>query len=182
MPEVIAKFDGEYAFLSNFHPAPVTYRGVLFPSVENAYQAAKNFDNEDYVKILTTCKPNVAKRMGRNTKLSPMWEHEREPVMGDLVDQKFTIHENLGTLLIGTGNAVLIEGNHWNDCFWGECPLGNGQNKLGKMLMSTRHKISLNRFLDSLNKAILGACEKRGVSDDAAIRFLNARHTERHAS
>jgi predicted NAD-dependent protein-ADP-ribosyltransferase YbiA (DUF1768 family) len=34
----IDKFEGEYRFLSNFYPQPVIFEGMLFPSVEHAYQ------------------------------------------------------------------------------------------------------------------------------------------------
>lgn len=36
-----------------------------------------------------------------------------------------------------TGNAELIEGNTWNDTFWGVCN-GEGENNLGKLLMKVR--------------------------------------------
>lgn len=39
--EVIDRFTGPYAFLSNFHPCRVTFYGMTFPSVEAAFQAAK---------------------------------------------------------------------------------------------------------------------------------------------
>ena len=38
---VIDRFDGEYRFLSNFWYARVSLDGVVYPYVENAYQAAK---------------------------------------------------------------------------------------------------------------------------------------------
>lgn len=37
----ITNFDGEYAFLSNFHETPVYYDGRLYGSSEAAYQAQK---------------------------------------------------------------------------------------------------------------------------------------------
>ena len=38
----IDKFDGDYAFLSNFYEAPVEYNGILFPNSEAAFKAQKN--------------------------------------------------------------------------------------------------------------------------------------------
>ena len=35
--EVIDRFTGPYAFLSNFHPCRVTFYGMTFPSVEAAF-------------------------------------------------------------------------------------------------------------------------------------------------
>ena len=39
--------------------------------------------------------------------------------------------------LIATGHLDLIEGNTWNDTFWGVCD-GAGENNLGKLLMKVR--------------------------------------------
>lgn len=41
MPEKIRSFTGTHRFLSNFHPAPVLLDGVVYPTVEHAFQAAK---------------------------------------------------------------------------------------------------------------------------------------------
>jgi predicted NAD-dependent protein-ADP-ribosyltransferase YbiA (DUF1768 family) len=38
---MIDRFDGEFAFLSNFAPCEVEFEGIIFPTVENAFQAAK---------------------------------------------------------------------------------------------------------------------------------------------
>lgn len=35
----ITSFLGEYRFLSNFYPAPVSYLGLRYPTVEHAFQA-----------------------------------------------------------------------------------------------------------------------------------------------
>ncbi len=43
----------------------------------------------------------------------------------------------LRTALEATGEATLIEGNTWNDTFWGVCR-GKGQNNLGKILEAIR--------------------------------------------
>lgn len=47
----ITKFDGYYAFLSNDFPAWVCYEGMLFPSVNTAFQAART-DKVDIRKKL----------------------------------------------------------------------------------------------------------------------------------
>ena len=35
------KFDGDYAFLSNFYESPCKFEGDIYPTVEHAFQAAK---------------------------------------------------------------------------------------------------------------------------------------------
>lgn len=42
MTNVVNRFAGIYEFLSNFYPAPVTLDGVVYPTVENAFQGSKN--------------------------------------------------------------------------------------------------------------------------------------------
>lgn len=37
-------FRGEYDFLSNFYKCNVEHEGVIYSSVENAFQAAKTLD------------------------------------------------------------------------------------------------------------------------------------------
>ena len=44
--QVIDSFGGEYSFLSNFHKCKVEFEGMTYPSVEHAFQAAKNPDPE----------------------------------------------------------------------------------------------------------------------------------------
>ena len=53
---------------------------------------------------------------------------------------KFTQNPNLGKLLIETQNEEIIEGNDWDDTFWGVCN-GEGQNNLGKILMQIRKEL-----------------------------------------
>jgi predicted NAD-dependent protein-ADP-ribosyltransferase YbiA (DUF1768 family) len=43
-------------------------------------------------------------------------------------------------MLLATDEADLVEGNHWNDTFWGVCR-GVGQNWLGRILMDERASI-----------------------------------------
>ena len=60
--------------------------------------------------------------------------------MEDICRAKFTQNEELKKKLIDTGDATLIEGNTWNDTFWGVCN-GVGENNLGKILMKIREEL-----------------------------------------
>lgn len=70
------------------------------------------------------------------------WEDIKVSIMSDLIAQKFTSNNRLGELLLNTGDAILIEGNHWNDTFWGVCN-NVGKNMLGKLLMQRRKEIKV---------------------------------------
>jgi len=131
----IKRFTGEYAWLSNFYPAEVELDLVNYPTVENAFQAAKCINREDRMQFVNIT-PGQAKRLGRKIKLRGNWEEMNLDVMEMLVGRKFRIPE-LRAKLIATGETMLMEGNDWGDRFWGVCD-GQGQNHLGQILMLVR--------------------------------------------
>lgn len=138
-------FDGEFAFLSNFHPSMITDGNEWFPTVEHYFQAAKTETMEDYMKIAAALTPGQAKRLGRNVKLRSDWEEVKDQVMLEALRKKFAIPK-LSEKLLATGDEELVEGNHWHDNTWGNCTCDQcknipGQNKLGKMLMQVREEI-----------------------------------------
>ena len=138
--QVIDSFRGEYSFLSNFHKCRVEFEGMVYPSVEHAFQAAKNPDPEYRSLIATVGSPVTAKRMGKKTQLRPDWEEVKDGIMYELLKSKFS-DPVLREKLLATGEAELIEGNnHW-DRFWGVCR-GEGLNKLGKLLMQVREELN----------------------------------------
>lgn len=141
--KVIDKFDGEFAFLSNFYDAPIRYMNEDYANTEAAFQAMKCANPADRKPFQYDCPPNIAKRMGRTVNLRPDWEEVKEPIMEEIVRVKFAQHRDLMDKLIATGDATLIEGNHWHDNTWGychcpKCASVKGKNMLGKILMRIR--------------------------------------------
>jgi len=133
----ITQFKGEYFFLSNFWRAPITYRGIVFPSVENAFQASKI---KDYSldSIFAKIGPAEAKKLGHNVILRPGWEKMKLDLMETLLRIKFK-DKSLKEQLLKTKGSDLYEGNHWGDAFWGcHWETLEGQNYLGKILMKIR--------------------------------------------
>jgi ribA/ribD-fused uncharacterized protein len=139
--EMIAKFFGENRFLSNFYTAPIRAFGVMIPTVEHGFQAAKTVDFEQRDLILTAPTAKDAKHLGRECELRPDWEDAKEIVMHTLLRRKFQL-QNLKRLLLNTGVKKLIEGNTWGDVYWGMCN-GVGQNRLGILLMRVRHELTV---------------------------------------
>jgi len=135
---MIDNFRGEYTFLSNFFICPITYEGLNFPSVENAFQASKTLNLSERV-YFTRISAVEAKREGRKLSLRPDWEEVKIKILTDLIKLKFQIPD-LRQRLLSTNNEELVEGNTWNDTFWGVCN-GIGQNNLGKILMMIREEI-----------------------------------------
>lgn len=139
MPKTIDSFKGEHGFLSNFYSSPIIYKDTLFPHVEGAFQAAKCAKKADFLAISEMNFPNQAKKAGQSVKLREDWEDTKRKVMLKLVRLKFEIPA-LRIKLLETGNAQLVEGNFWNDTYWGVCK-GEGKNYLGKILMKVRDEL-----------------------------------------
>ena len=139
---MIDNFQGKYFFLSNFYTAPVEYEGLLYLNNEAAFQSAKVIDTEKR-KQFCGLDPSDAKKKGRNVVLRQDWEIIKDKVMEDCVRDKFSRNEFLRQNLLATGNEELIEGNTWNDTYWGVCR-GRGKNMLGKILMKIRAEYKLS--------------------------------------
>lgn len=138
MMEKISSFQGNFRFLSNFYPAEVEFEGMIYPTVEHAYQAAKTLDFNERKRISGAITPGMAKRMGRQLAIRKDWNNIKLEVMEKLVYKKFSSHKHLMLLLLDTKGKILEEGNNWKDRFWGVDEQGNGLNHLGKILMKVR--------------------------------------------
>lgn len=136
---MISDFRGKYFFLSNFYISDVEYEGILYKNNEAAFQSAKLTDRD---KRLQFCDldPSSAKRKGRHVTLRHDWEYIKDKVMEDCVRDKFKRNDYIRRKLLETGDEELVEGNTWNDTYWGVCN-GRGKNKLGKILMKIREEL-----------------------------------------
>ena len=132
---MIGKFQGEYRWLSNFAKSTVRFEGVNYPTIENAYQAAKTLNKEERIPF-QTCTPREAKQLGYKLTLRDDWDYVKLHIMYSLNQQKYRIPEYRDRLL-ATGIQNLVEGNTWGDQFWGVCD-GVGENHLGRILMRIR--------------------------------------------
>jgi hypothetical protein len=166
MAEMITSFTGEHEFLNSFHedsfPMPAA-RAVFkspggtdrwwFNSREHAFQAAKATSYADMLRVLNTPSPYQAKRAGRVIQCRQDWEQVKRVVMMECMLAQFTCLGHLGDQLRATGDAVLVEGNTWNDTYWGAVHHGKqglpfwqvpggihyyGHNWLGRLLMMVR--------------------------------------------
>jgi ribA/ribD-fused uncharacterized protein len=137
---VIDSFSAEFAFLSNFYPAAIRFEGITYPTVEHAFQAQKTHDDGERQRIAACASPGRAKGLGRGVRLRKDWESAKVGIMTELVRLKFQTHDDLRDRLLATGEVQLIEGNSWNDRFWGVCG-GQGKNWLGRILMQVRGEL-----------------------------------------
>lgn len=139
----ISKFEGEYAFLSNFFPSEFIWEELSFLTVEHFYQAMKSDDGDIIKSIADLLTPGQAKKKGRIIQLRPDWEEIKQDIMFAGLWMKFSQNSHLKFKLLATTNTILIEGNWWHDQYWGICYCnsckGSKQlNKLGQLLMRVR--------------------------------------------
>lgn len=146
----------ENGFLSQWYKSKFTENGIEFNTAEQymMYKKAELF-NDDIVKqkILSTSNPKIIKALGREVKNfdEKIWnEHKYNIVLqGNIL--KFSQNGILKTLLIGTGNKILVEASPY-DKIWGigidphnadrfDPNLWKGQNLLGFAIMEAREKI-----------------------------------------
>lgn len=142
--DVVGPFRGEYDFLSNFHEVPFDHQGIIVPTAEHAFQAAKTPQGtEQHARILEAESPKKAKGLGRKVTLPGNWEDVKDEVMLEIVSLKFTQNFHLIDLLVETDGPI-VELNDWGDSYWGaDIETGEGTNMLGRILMGLRRTFRL---------------------------------------
>lgn len=153
----ITRFIKEYQFLSNFWLTEVEFEGMLYMSVEHAFQAAKTIDPEERKDVQAATTPGRAKKVGKRLTLREGWDSMKLDVMYFLLQQKFGAQNpGLQELLSVTEGQEIIEGNLWHDTYWGVCYGSSvtnctctpdnpqGENHLGQLLMTVREENKMN--------------------------------------
>lgn len=155
-------FRDESRWLSNFWPVPVVLDdGIVYPSVEHAYQAYKieadpaDPENPGLLRRKAIAALDgggdfekagkAAKRAGKKALLRPDWDKVKNDVMNAALEAKFIHNPEMTEKLLATRDYDLIEGNTWHDNYWGDCCcgkcVGQGKNLLGKLIMSIREEL-----------------------------------------
>lgn len=141
--KMIAGFVGEYRWLSNFFMCRVEWEGRTYTSSEAAYQSGKYPPAER--DVFTTLDPDPAKKLSRTKPYdTAVWEARKERTMREVVTAKFRQNRELADKLIATGDRLLEETNWWGDKIWGVYQ-GEGENKLGKLMMDVRMQLVKER-------------------------------------
>ncbi len=146
----VREFQGDYRFLSNMWKinVPIQVQEWEVDTSEHAYQMSKFANDKDRELIALSQSGIAAKRKARRLLRSGAertadWEEKKLGTMLYYVVKKFELNEDLSSALIETEDRPLIEGNNWDDTYWGVCPPGseNGTNYLGRILMHVRENL-----------------------------------------
>jgi len=140
------EFKAEKRFLSNMYPARMVIDYVIYDSVEHYYQSEKFSGGNARSQIIKANSPEKAKTLSRKIeKKHPEWVREdwdkskKVKTMRTGVFEKFAQNKDIGKKLLLV-EGYIEERNCWGDTFWGTVD-GEGENKLGKILMTTQAKL-----------------------------------------
>lgn len=141
-PIFFYQFGAPFAEFSNMSRHTIEMDGEIWLSVEHYFQAQK-FPSSPHQDAIRRAKlPSVAAWLGqtREVPLRADWESVKDDMMRKGVRAKFTQHPELRTLLLSTGETVLIE-HSASDGYWGDGGDGSGKNTMGKILMEIRQEL-----------------------------------------
>lgn len=144
-PHVTIRFytaNDDYGCFSNFSRHGVELEGIYWPTGEHCFQAMKFSDEEHRERIRQASTPKEAKRLGqeRTVPIRPDWDDVRDEIMLRIVRRKFETHADLRQVLLDTGDEQLVEAAP-SDPYWGCGADGQGENRLGKILMRVREEL-----------------------------------------
>lgn len=138
------KHEPYYEF-TNFSPHDVVYAGKRYPTSEHLFQSFKFLDSQPAIaEHIRKCgdRPSaVFDEAHRHQKwVRSDWRQVNVEKMEVTLRLKFTQHTDLKALLLGTGDAELVEDSP-KDFFWGIGADGSGRNELGKALERVRDEL-----------------------------------------
>lgn len=137
---MINRFEGDNAFLNNFWSCPVTYDGMSFLNVGQAFVASKTSNRAERVSISRIGTAREVMVYGH--KMLPRPLDVELAIMEDLMRQKFS-YPAVALLLVKTIGHELVDGRDWisnpADLVWSyDLKRDKGENNHGKLLMQIR--------------------------------------------
>ncbi len=133
----------EFYCLDNCSAFKIEYDGVVFSTVEHAYQAYKFKATAPQIfnKIVNSFSPYEARKIAdqNQDKVAGNWNDVRLELMEKLLKAKLNQNTYVKEKLKETQNYIICYDDE--DEFWGIGPKRNGENNLGKIWMKLRDEI-----------------------------------------
>ncbi|GIH05715.1 hypothetical protein Rhe02_37820 [Rhizocola hellebori] len=130
----------EFYVFNNFSAHAIEFRGVLYPTAEHAYQAAKCTDWHGKEEIRHARSPYLAKSLANEkyrAARDPDWDSKKLAVVEEILWTKLAQHPEAQEALKASGGEDIVEDSP-TDYFWGAGADGTGQNMFGKIWMKIR--------------------------------------------
>ncbi len=132
----------------NFSSFKVLVDGVVYSTVEHAYQASKFLQSAPEIakEIMDSFSAHEAQKIGyaNKDKQRKDWDDVKLVVMEKLLRCKLEQNPYVKKKLLLTGDLTICEDSP-KDSFWGIGPNRNGRNELGKLWMKLRDELKNNK-------------------------------------
>ncbi|KAK3107077.1 hypothetical protein FSP39_006482, partial [Pinctada imbricata] len=157
--------------LSNFYRMEFQWQQNTFNSLEQAFQhekARRHGDHRTAKRILAAKHAGIANKIGRDVRIHPLWDREKEKIMYQMLWEKSNQSEEFRHELLRTADKEIYE--ELPDKFWGTGRDGKGRNVLGSMLMDLRKEIKSQDEKPSV--AIIGSSLIKNLRSDNFSRHF----------
>lgn len=142
--DVIGFYPREFYCLDNFSSFKVKYKGVLYSTVEEAYQSIGFDDTAKDIseKIRNSFSAHEAQKIAyeNKDKRRKDWDEIKLQVMEELLRAKLEQNPYVKKKLLETKDYMIVEDSP-KDSFWGWGKNRDGDNNLGKLWMKLRAEI-----------------------------------------
>ncbi|MBR3132589.1 MAG: NADAR family protein [Clostridia bacterium] len=149
MNDIIGFYPREFYCLDNFSSFKVLYKGVLYSSVEEAYQTLGFVEScpEVAIKIKNSYSAHEAQKIAyiNKDKRQKDWDNIKVSVMEELLRAKIQQNPYVKKKLLETKDYIIVEDSP-KDSFWGWGKDRNGENNLGKLWMKLRDEIRKQQY------------------------------------
>ncbi len=137
-----------YIYFSPYTAHAININGVIFPTVEHAYQCARYTDPKIIEEIRITSSPVKAWETSAKYKQFQIPDFKKDEyklkVMKNLMRLKTEQHEDVRKVLLESGNQQIVKhivSGPPGDGFWDDGDDGKGLNHIGKMWMEIRDEL-----------------------------------------
>ena len=129
--------------LASFSAHEVAVEGVVFKTVEHAYQALRIKPGAEREAIMSQRSPMDAWREGQKYKNNQgllIENYDKFAIMEKLCRLKLAQHRDVKNVLLATKDRELQK-VYDTDYYWGTGQDGSGENKMGKLWMKLRDEL-----------------------------------------
>ena len=141
---VVGFYEREFFVFSNFSSFQVEWRGELWGTSEQAYQAARFMGADeklvDAVRASKSAHEAYRIMQANRDRELPNWKDIKSSVMLDICRHKLQQHDYVRQKLLETGDMLIVEDSP-KDPYWGWGPDRQGRNELGTIWMKLREEL-----------------------------------------
>ncbi|MFA6322332.1 MAG: NADAR family protein [Candidatus Buchananbacteria bacterium] len=135
-----------YIYFSPYTAHAIEVDGIVYPTVEHAYQCQRYNNSEIINEIKSATSPLKAWQVSskyKNQEISD-FQQKKVEIMKSLMRLKALQHEEVKKALLDSGEAKIVKHIYTfppGDGFWDDGQSGEGQNIMGQIWMELREEL-----------------------------------------